>query len=707
MRLGVFRIPLGILAMLLCLSLYGQNVENELSGFTGVESKGDIPKDFSIDWHEKTEESLKEFDLKSKSRRERKNLKSFWATSHHTINTLLLSGAVSFGDPATEYLNDIKDEVLADDSELRDEIRIYLLKSPIVNAFSTQQGTIFITTGLIARAKTEADLAFVICHEIIHYRDGHPLNSFLGRDSVMKGNGGTFNDMYILEKAEYLLQRSQGDEFIADSEGLLIFKDAGYNMDGVHGTFDILNRVDLPFEEQKVSTKFLDTETLQVPIAFFKAELDSIKIEEDYFDDTHTHPNIHRRREKFEEEGTLNTQGEQSHFKVRTEEEFTAIRELCRFETILQELENGYYGDALYHSNTLKARYPDNKFLDVSFAKALYGLATFKASDNYPLVGRTYNKIQGEAQQIHYLMRQLHGDQLIVIALQHIREVKKKYPELVYLDRYSNELLKLMMVECKVNFEEARFKKNAPGKYRKSVEDFETERKYLRAFQNYHREFHEPTLNKVMDSEWFKDNLEQQQHLRDSIVSEYELSARYRRRREKRKRRNYRKNGTGLGVKELVVMDPYFEDYSADLIRDHHELLKFERKYQNIISQTSAEVGVKVRELYDENIQEFDASEFNLYANIKTCLSDIRWFRTQELLPLSIEQYYTENEDELKFVCLTGFVKQRGWLNNYYYFTLVDIKKGDIVYERRNKISWFKKWRLKKNLRKDLELIKN
>jgi predicted Zn-dependent protease len=58
--------------------------------------------------------------------------------------------------------------------------RVYLIDSPHANAFTPGGGHIFVTTGIIRRLRTEAQLAMVLAHEMAHNRATH----------VVKGQDG-------------------------------------------------------------------------------------------------------------------------------------------------------------------------------------------------------------------------------------------------------------------------------------------------------------------------------------------------------------------------------------------------------------------------------------------------------------------------------------------------------------------------------------
>lgn len=55
------------------------------------------------------------------------------------------------------------------------DLRLYVLDLPGFNAFVLPNGAIFIQSGLLLRIQNEAELAAVVAHEIVHYRNSHTL----------------------------------------------------------------------------------------------------------------------------------------------------------------------------------------------------------------------------------------------------------------------------------------------------------------------------------------------------------------------------------------------------------------------------------------------------------------------------------------------------------------------------------------------------
>ena len=100
-------------------------------------------------------------------------------------------------DPVLQdYLNALSCQLAAD---LCSDIRVYLIRQPYLNAFMAPNGMMVIFTGTLARTENEAQLAFVMAHEIGHYRGRHSLenwrhlknvsNLMTGIGSVTAGTG--------------------------------------------------------------------------------------------------------------------------------------------------------------------------------------------------------------------------------------------------------------------------------------------------------------------------------------------------------------------------------------------------------------------------------------------------------------------------------------------------------------------------------------
>lgn len=119
--------------------------------------------------------------------------------------------------------------------------RVYLIDSPHANAFTPGGGHIFVTTGIIRRLRTEAQIAMVLAHEMAHNRaihvvkgqDGLSLNrrvTAFGKRVFDEGLGVPWLSTGVKALADTSLNsytRAQEEE--ADRIGFRYFVAAGYD----------------------------------------------------------------------------------------------------------------------------------------------------------------------------------------------------------------------------------------------------------------------------------------------------------------------------------------------------------------------------------------------------------------------------------------------------------------------------------------------
>ena len=149
---------------------------SQSSTYTGLKSRGEIPEDFT----KVTLDKIK--DAKSNNQKEtlgsRKEKSKFYEMSNFGVDQLLQSGMVCFNDTISRYVENVLEEIRFANRSIPLDIRVYTVKSTVVNAFTTDQGIIFINTGLLAQLENEAQLAFILCHEIVHYTEKHIMEGF-------------------------------------------------------------------------------------------------------------------------------------------------------------------------------------------------------------------------------------------------------------------------------------------------------------------------------------------------------------------------------------------------------------------------------------------------------------------------------------------------------------------------------------------------
>lgn len=402
-----------ILAYILILSgfngLFAQT-KTDFNNYTTLSSKGSIPEDFSLSTYQKVERDIKvdRPDLAMNLRRK------FYTGIHTSIDEIIHSEVCVFGDPISEYVRDIAKNLLKNDQETFNQLRFYTLKSNETNAFSTDQGVIFVTTGLVSQVSSEAQIAYVLAHEIAHYKRKHVLERFKQKTVLKNSN--------YYELSTYSKER----ELEADSDAIEIYKNAGYDEALIEPTFDVLMYSYLPFDEVKVPETFFNSKEFYVPSFKFPKEGFPITAEENYNDSKSSHPNISKRKKQVLdvlEKGS----GWSGKADLLGEDRFYEIRNIARFETIRNAILALDLTNALYSVFVLEKEFPNSHYLKVMKAKTLLALAQTKsASVSKPFESKLHK--EGEIAMLHSILKKMEKLELASIALRQIYDLRSENP---------------------------------------------------------------------------------------------------------------------------------------------------------------------------------------------------------------------------------------------------------------------------------------
>ena len=158
---------------------------------------------------------------------------------------LLGAAPLTANDNVQRYVNNVG-RWLASQTERPDLPWLFgVLEAPQLNAFATPGGHIFITRGLLARMRSEAELAGVLAHEIAHVLKKHHLAAIqkgarleLASTAVSTlacQDRNTANREKLLTAGSELFARGldKSDELEADRLGVVIAARAGYDAYGL------------------------------------------------------------------------------------------------------------------------------------------------------------------------------------------------------------------------------------------------------------------------------------------------------------------------------------------------------------------------------------------------------------------------------------------------------------------------------------------
>lgn len=369
-------------------------------------SHGGIPKDISTS----TPEKIKIAIARDRPELEMKYRKPFYTSIYYSIDEILHSEICTYGDEVSKYVSEVAKKILHNDRKTYDELRFYTLKTNETNAFSTDQGIIFVTTGLISQITSEAQLAYVLAHEIAHYKREHVLQRY--KQHVNQ----KFSSIY--EMSSY----SKDNELEADADGLKMYKNAGYSMDLVTPAFDVLMYAYLPFDEEHIGSEFYNSKGFVVPEYIFPKEKFEITAEENYDDSKSSHPNISKRK------GQVNKMMEKDPWtggssSLLGEDRFVYIQKIARFEVVRSAILSGDLTNALYSVRLLKKNNPNSLYLNRMEAKIWLTLAQCKnAGVTKPFDSKRHK--EGEIAVLHSMLRKFEKVELSTIALRHVFDIR-------------------------------------------------------------------------------------------------------------------------------------------------------------------------------------------------------------------------------------------------------------------------------------------
>lgn len=422
------------------ISSFGQQIDFDL--YQTLESKGAIPADFNTSTLKKIETDLK-IKRENLSTEEQKD---FLEKIHSSVDELLQSGKITYGDEISMYVSKVAQNLLKDDPELYGKLRFYTVKSNITNALSTDQGIILVTTGLMSQLTSEAELAYVLSHEIIHYKEKHAVEWF----ELSKNDD-------VIHKMQEMSVYSQEREFEADAKGIDLYLKAGYSKEQLTTLFDVLAYSYLPVDEIPFPVTYFNSTLCEIPKKKFPKDKFDIKLDENYDDRRSTHPNIKRRKTKaLETADSLENWGTQTN--IFGEEEFYKVRDIARYERLRTDMLDHAYDEALYTLFLLEQKNSTSTYLNRMKCQAWYGLTLQKAAQG-EFFDAYYNEeddfgLEGEIATLKVFLKRLSAIETATLAARVVHDCKNNCPDDPEIANLWERTMKQLIHNRQFNFED-------------------------------------------------------------------------------------------------------------------------------------------------------------------------------------------------------------------------------------------------------------
>jgi len=361
----------------------------------------------SITFREKKENKI----VKDALTETRNNLQNF------ETNDLLMKN-----DSITRYLQQLTNSIQQKNPILNGKkITIFTYRTIVPNAANYGNGVILFNLNLLAKFKKEENVAFVLCHEIGHDLKGHVIegirknyelqtNSDLKKqfEKIQKQEFNKYRsyESYLANYLNQLTSKKRTLEIQADSIGLFLYYNAGYNLSDAYQTIQQLDSVDGENYTSKIDfNSFFDFPGQSFKQSWLQPEeeeetIDGGNLEQLKFPDSlKTHPDCKDRLRflkeiKFVEKKSNPTNAGYAH-----------LYSVSQLEMLSVYLDDFEYSKGLYNALQLSAKYPNNLYLNCSILDFLYEIHYSKIHHFYSMVVDRPNKKNTESYQetLHFL----------------------------------------------------------------------------------------------------------------------------------------------------------------------------------------------------------------------------------------------------------------------------------------------------------------
>lgn len=380
---------------LLLLLNYGMSYAQYDRNYEEIRAQGEIPYDYLNLVRGNSRINIRNTEQLSKEDRE-----GFRDATNAALRNIFISGDIYFNDALTDYVRLVGNQLL-ERNEAKGKVQFYVSKSTELNAASWQTGTIIINIGLLSRLENEAQLAYVLAHEIAHFNLQHPYKQYAQHLKKNQQSQSSELAKRFSEHLDYSLQY----ELEADSVALQSLSNYGYELDECINTLKILLNI-APRETFNLA-QYLSSNTYQIEesqLCSFKqynAFKKSSNYSNQHFSDKHIRKRLGRIAVLINRDyHALFAHKSDGRFRL-AQSQFEGMNASAHFEVVLQSFLEANYLKSTFEAMVLMRKFPDNEFLHTQVAENLYfinhynklGLLSRIFFDNEKIVEDDYAKL--------------------------------------------------------------------------------------------------------------------------------------------------------------------------------------------------------------------------------------------------------------------------------------------------------------------------
>ncbi len=149
--------------------------------------------------------------------------------------------------PLDVYVNKVGSKVAENVKRKSIKYVFHIIENPIPNAFSIPGGHVYVTTGLLAALKTEAELAAVLAHEVAHIDAKHCIGTVQYKVKLEKISGVTLDTLADIGYSIFLRPAySEVQETESDAGAVYLLYAAGYHPMALVSAFERIDKHAVP-----------------------------------------------------------------------------------------------------------------------------------------------------------------------------------------------------------------------------------------------------------------------------------------------------------------------------------------------------------------------------------------------------------------------------------------------------------------------------
>ena len=380
----------------------------------------------------------------------KKDYQEIYESRFATVAELLQSSRPVTETEANNYLQSLLKKIIDVNPELKSrEMRLVFSRDWWPNAYSIGEGTLVVNAGLMIYLANEAELAFVLCHELAHFFLDHSNSSI--KKHVETINSEAFKkEIKRLQKEEYRVNQQleallkpiimssrshrRENEAEADRVAFIFMKKTGYDCNAISSCLQMLGHVDdtTSFKPLDVQQAFSFTEypfkkrwIQKESVLFSELKEDDSPLTKREKDSMQTHPDCDKRIELLKDSIAQLTMPGQ-HFLV-SEKIFNQLKKDFYVEIAEQEYRNKNLSRNLYYSLLMLQREEYAPFALFSIARALNNM--YEGQKDHRLGAMSEGETRGYKQDYNLLLRmisRLKLDEIASLSYQFCKQYKEQ-----------------------------------------------------------------------------------------------------------------------------------------------------------------------------------------------------------------------------------------------------------------------------------------